>query len=60
MEYRIIRRTEVLFMTGLATSTLYAKMQAGEFPRPIKLGRRAVGWKSNDVELWITQRSEAA
>ena len=60
MEYRIIRRTEVLFMTGLATSTLYAKMQAGEFPRPIKLGRRAVGWKSNDVELWITQRSEVA
>ena len=60
MEYRIIRRTEVLFMTGLATSTLYAKMQAGEFPRPIKLGRRAVGWKSNTVELWITQQSEAA
>ena len=60
MEYRIIRRTEVLFMTGLATSTLYAKMQAGEFPRPVKLGRRAVGWKSNAVELWITQQSEAA
>ena len=47
-------------MTGLATSTLYAKMQAGEFPRPIKLGRRAVGWKSNAIELWITQRSEVA
>ena len=60
MEYRIIRRTEVLFMTGLATSTIYAKMQAGEFPRPIKLGRRAVGWKSQDVELWITQQSDAA
>jgi prophage regulatory protein len=60
LDYRIIRRTEVLFMTGLATSTLYAKMQAGEFPRPIKLGRRAVGWKSNAVELWITQQSDAA
>jgi prophage regulatory protein len=60
LEYRLIRRTEVLFMTGLATSTLYAKMQAGEFPRPVKLGRRAVGWKSNAVELWITQQSEAA
>ena len=60
LDYRIIRRTEVLFMTGLATSTIYAKMQAGEFPRPIKLGRRAVGWKSQDVELWITQQSDAA
>jgi prophage regulatory protein len=60
MENRILRRTEVLFMTGLATSTLYAKMQAGDFPRPIKLGRRAVGWKSKDVEIWITKQAEAA
>ena len=45
MEYRILRRTEVLFMTGLATSTLYEMMEKGEFPKPIKLGRRAVGWR---------------
>ena len=58
MTYRIMRRPEVLFLTGLATSTLYAKMQAGVFPRPIKLGRRAVGWKSNDVEAWVAQQAE--
>ena len=35
MEYRILRRTEDLFMTGLATSTLYEMMEKGEFPKPI-------------------------
>ena len=59
MDYRILRRTEVLFITGLATSTLYAKMHAGEFPSAIKLGRRAVGWKSSDIEAWIQKCMEA-
>ena len=59
MDYRILRRTEVLFITGLATSTLYAKMRAGEFPSAIKLGRRAVGWKSTDIEAWIQKCMEA-
>ena len=59
MDYRILRRTEVLFITGLATSTLYAKMRAGEFPSAIKLGRRAVGWKSSDIEAWIQKCMEA-
>ena len=59
MENRILRRAEVQFMTGLATSTLYAKMRAGEFPSAIKLGRRAVGWKSTDIEAWIQKCVEA-
>ena len=53
MEYRILRRTEVLFMTGLATSTLYEMMEKGEFPKPIKLGRRAVGWRERDIMGWV-------
>ena len=53
MENRILRRTEVLFMTGLATSTLYAKMRDGEFPKPIKLGRRAVGCRQRDIMGWV-------
>ena len=59
MDQRILRRTEVLFKTGLATSTLYSKMQSGEFPRPIKLGRRAVGWLLTDIEAWVQNRMDA-
>ena len=35
-------------------------MNDGEFPRPVVLGRRAVGWRAVDVETWIKQRDGAA
>src|SRR5512132_4344799 len=50
---RILRRPEVEARTGYPTSTLYTKIQAGEFPRPIKLSARAVGWDERLVEEHI-------
>jgi prophage regulatory protein len=47
---RILRRPEVEARTGYPTSTLYTKMATGEFPRPIKIGARAVGWDERLVE----------
>ena len=57
MEKQIYRVKEVCGMTGLPLSTLYAKMLNNEFPRPIKLGRRAVGWRSEDIEMWLKSRT---
>jgi len=48
----ILRRDAVERMTGLPRSTLYAKIAAGEFPRPIKLGARSVGWFERDIAAW--------
>jgi prophage regulatory protein len=50
---RILRRPEVEARTGYPTSTLYTKIAAGEFPRPIKLSVRAVGWDERLVEEHI-------
>lgn len=50
---RILRRPEVEARTGYPTSTLYTKIAAGEFPRPIKLSARAVGWDERLVEEHI-------
>ncbi len=58
MADKIYRVKEVCGMTGLPLSTLYAKMLNKEFPRPIKLGRRAVGWKSNEVDNWLNELSK--
>ena len=41
---RVLRLRDVRARTGQATSTIYAAMAAGKFPRPIPLGERAVGW----------------
>ena len=58
MNFQILRRNEVEKATGLGRSTIYAKVAAGEFPSPMKLGRRAVGWRSVDVEKWLDDMQE--
>ena len=48
---RLLRRAEVERMVGLRRSALYAKMERGEFPRPLKIGR-AVRWISHEIRAW--------
>ena len=53
MTNRILRLPDVLDLTGLARSSLYAGMAAGQFPKSIKIGQRAVGWLEADIQNWI-------
>lgn len=52
----IKRLPDVIKQVGYSRSSLYAKVKSGEFPAPISLGSRAVGWLSTDIEKWIEQR----
>ena len=54
----ILRRKQVEKRTGLSRSTIYLRIQEGAFPRPIKLGARAVGWVENEIEAWLAARLE--
>lgn len=54
---RILRRPEVERRTGLSRSTLYERMTEGHFPRPIRLGPRAVGWIESEVDAWLAAQS---
>ena len=53
MTVRIYRRPDVEKLVGLSRSTLYAMMAEGNFPKPVKLGKRAVGWREADVQDWL-------
>ena len=57
MSVKILRRTEVEQIVGLSRSTLYAMMAENTFPKPIKLGKRAVGWPDNVIAGWIEERT---
>ncbi|WP_149779032.1 helix-turn-helix transcriptional regulator [Roseovarius litoreus] len=57
---KIIRRPEVEKITGLSRSTLYSMMADHNFPRPIKLGKRAVGWREADIAAWVESRKTDA
>ena len=50
---RVLRLRDVRARTGQATSTIYAAMASGKFPRPIPLGDRAVGWLEAEINSWI-------
>jgi prophage regulatory protein len=45
----------------LSRSTIYARVKAGTFPRPIKLGgSRASGWLAEDIEAWLLSCIQAS
>ena len=50
---RTIRIQTVLELTGLGRSTVYALVKTGRFPKPLRLGPRAVGWRLSDVLAWL-------
>lgn len=55
-EHRILRRAEVERKTGFKRAHIYSLIAQGKFPKPIKLGIRAVGWDSLEIERWLIDR----
>lgn len=56
---RLLRRPEVINLVGLKTSAIYDMMARGEFPRPVRVGSRAVAWRLSDLEAWMAARETA-
>jgi len=52
---KLLRLPEVMNMTGLSRSSLYRRIQAGTFPRPVSLGGRSVAWVDEEVCSWIKE-----
>lgn len=53
----ILRRKQVQERIGLARSSLYALIASNQFPRPVQLSARAVGWRESDVNTWLESRT---
>jgi len=56
----ILRRKQVQARTGLSRSTIYLYIKADQFPKPVALGPRAVGWIESEVRDWIASRTKLA
>lgn len=63
---RLIRLQDVMRMTGISRSLVYAKMKPtskcfdATFPRPVKISKRAVAWQIKQIERWIADRPKVA
>ena len=56
MPHKVLRLPDVMDRVGLGSSFIYLLIQRGEFPKPVKIGVRAVGWIEPEVDVWIEER----
>jgi prophage regulatory protein len=57
---RLIRMSEVTQRVGLCKSSIYNRMDTGDFPKPVSIGGGRVAWVESDVDQWISERISAA
>jgi prophage regulatory protein len=55
-ERRILRLDEVQTKSGFKRAHIYNLMKKRQFPQAIRLGVRAVGWDSVEIDQWIEER----
>lgn len=53
---RILRRPEIEARCGFKRAHLYKLIDEGKFPRPVRIGARAVGWDSVEVDQLIADQ----
>ncbi|MBC3864359.1 AlpA family transcriptional regulator [Undibacterium jejuense] len=47
------RLPTVLQETGLSKSEIYRRIKLNTFPKPLKLGVRAVAWPAVEIQSWV-------
>jgi predicted DNA-binding transcriptional regulator AlpA len=48
-----IRQKNLLGKLGFSAPTLWRKVKAGTFPKPVKLGQNMTAWRCEDVQAWM-------
>lgn len=59
MTRMLLNRYEVQHIVKMPRSTLYQAITEGDFPRPIRVGKRAVRWFEDEVAAWMESRERA-
>lgn len=55
----VVRRPKVLkALGGISASTLDRLIWKGVFPKPMKIGFRAVGWLQSDIDNYLAKLDE--
>lgn len=51
-----LRMPKVVRMIGLGRSTVYRMIAPKEFPCAVRVGKRAVAWRTTDLDRWSANR----
>ncbi len=53
MERTLLTLKEVLELVLVKRSTWYAGIKEGAYPKPVKIGKRKVAWRQEDIKKHI-------
>jgi prophage regulatory protein len=53
---KILRLNKTMEATGLSRSSIYSFIKQKQFPAQVNIGKRAVGWYSEDISNWLDER----
>lgn len=56
MTNKLLKLKDVLAITGLSRSYVYALAQLDLFPKPVKLTERSSAWVEAEIAEWIDSR----
>ncbi len=51
-----LRLPDVEQLTGMRRSTIYRKIAAGDFPKPLRIGMRCSVWIAGEIRAWNEQQ----
>jgi prophage regulatory protein len=53
---RFLRQSDVLEKVGCSEWLLNEMIAGGSFPKPAKIGARALRWSENEIDRWMAAR----
>ena len=56
---RLLKLKDVIELSGLSRSSVYALAQHNKFPKPLKLSERSSAWVEDEIKKWIAERIKA-
>ncbi|WP_413493032.1 helix-turn-helix transcriptional regulator [Morganella psychrotolerans] len=52
----LIRLPEVIRRTGYSKPWLYKLIDAGQFPKQVKIGSRSIAFVESEVDAWVANK----
>lgn len=53
---KLLRLPAVMERCALGRSSIYAGVKNGTFVTPVRLSARAVGWREDEIDRWVSER----
>ncbi|TSK07499.1 MAG: AlpA family phage regulatory protein [Geobacter sp.] len=53
---RVVRPAEAVTITGRSLASMWRDERAGKFPKRLRLGENAVGYRLSELQAWLDSR----